>query len=49
MWFRRECCFEGTMLSLGNNVVIEPNCVIKDAEIGDNRCSCQFSHIEGAT
>jgi len=39
--------FEGTV-KLGNGVIIEPNCVIKDAEIGDGTLIRANSHIEGA-
>lgn len=39
--------FEGEV-RLGNGVVVEPNCVIKDAEIGDGTVVRANSHIEGA-
>lgn len=39
--------FEGTV-TLGDGVVIEPNCIIKDAEIGDGTVIRANSHIEGA-
>ena len=39
--------FEGTV-KLGNGVVIEPNCVIKNAEIGDGTLIRANRHIEGA-
>ncbi|MGM0481015.1 MAG: bifunctional UDP-N-acetylglucosamine diphosphorylase/glucosamine-1-phosphate N-acetyltransferase GlmU [Pseudomonadota bacterium] len=40
--------FEGDV-QLGHGVVIEPNCVIKDAHIGDGSVVRANSHIEGAT
>ncbi|MGM0525953.1 MAG: bifunctional UDP-N-acetylglucosamine diphosphorylase/glucosamine-1-phosphate N-acetyltransferase GlmU [Pseudomonadota bacterium] len=39
--------FDGNVI-LGNGVVIEPNCVIKDAVIGDGTVIRANSHIEGA-
>ncbi len=39
--------FEG-VVTLGNNVVIEPNCVIRNASIGEGSTIKAFTHIEGA-
>jgi len=39
--------FDGNVI-LGNGVVIEPNCVIKDSVIGDGTVIRANSHIEGA-
>ena len=40
--------FEGEV-TLGSNVVIEPNCIIRNSVIGDNTQIKAFSHIDGAT
>ena len=39
--------FEGKV-ELGDNVFIEPNCIIKNSKIGDNVCIKANSIIEGA-
>ncbi|MCE2028019.1 bifunctional UDP-N-acetylglucosamine diphosphorylase/glucosamine-1-phosphate N-acetyltransferase GlmU [Sessilibacter corallicola] len=39
-----NCVFIGKV-SLGNNVKIEPNCVIENCEIGDNTVIKAFSHL----
>lgn len=35
-------------VTLGNNVVIEPNCVLRDVTLGDGVRVRAFSHLEGA-
>lgn len=42
------CVFEGDV-RLGNNVVIGPHCVVKNAELGDGTQLHAFSHVERAT
>ena len=42
------CVFIGNV-SLANNVSIGPNCVIKDATIGNNTIVHPMSHLEGCT
>ncbi|WP_407275775.1 bifunctional UDP-N-acetylglucosamine diphosphorylase/glucosamine-1-phosphate N-acetyltransferase GlmU [Halothiobacillus sp. DCM-1] len=39
--------FEGAV-TLGNGVIIEPNCILKDVELGDGVRVRAFSHLEGA-
>ena len=41
-----NCIFEGCV-SLGNNVRIGPNCVIKNANIGSDTIVAAFTHIDG--
>ena len=41
------CVFEGHVV-LGNNVVIEPHCVIRNATIGDSTTIKAYSHVEQA-
>ena len=41
------CVFEGHVV-LGNNVVIEPHCVIRNATIGDGTTIKAYSHVEQA-
>jgi|UniRef100_UPI0040470D6C bifunctional UDP-N-acetylglucosamine pyrophosphorylase / glucosamine-1-phosphate N-acetyltransferase len=41
------CVFEGQVV-LGNNVVIEPHCVIRNATIGDGTIVKAYSHVEQA-
>jgi bifunctional UDP-N-acetylglucosamine pyrophosphorylase/glucosamine-1-phosphate N-acetyltransferase len=41
------CVFEGHV-ELGNNVVIEPHCVIRNATIGDGTTIKAYSHVEQA-
>ncbi|MGE0312968.1 MAG: bifunctional UDP-N-acetylglucosamine diphosphorylase/glucosamine-1-phosphate N-acetyltransferase GlmU [Lautropia sp.] len=41
------CVFEGSV-RLGNRVRIGPNCVIRDAEIGDDAEILPMTHIDGA-
>jgi len=41
------CVFEGHVV-LGNNVVIEPHCVIRNATIGDGTTVKAYSHVEQA-
>lgn len=42
-----NCIFEGDV-TLGDNVVIGPNCVIKDSRIGNGVVVKAFSHLDGA-
>jgi bifunctional UDP-N-acetylglucosamine pyrophosphorylase/glucosamine-1-phosphate N-acetyltransferase len=41
------CVFEG-QVTLGNNVVIEPHCLIRNATIGDGTTIKAYSHVEQA-
>ncbi|MDR5814772.1 bifunctional UDP-N-acetylglucosamine diphosphorylase/glucosamine-1-phosphate N-acetyltransferase GlmU [Caballeronia sp. LZ033] len=43
-----NCVFEGRV-TLGDNVTIGPNCVLRDADIGAGTRVDAFTHIEGAT
>jgi bifunctional UDP-N-acetylglucosamine pyrophosphorylase / glucosamine-1-phosphate N-acetyltransferase len=42
------CVFEGSV-TLGDNVRIGPNCVLRDAQIGNNTTVHAMSHLEGCT
>jgi bifunctional UDP-N-acetylglucosamine pyrophosphorylase/glucosamine-1-phosphate N-acetyltransferase len=43
-----NCVFEG-VVTLGNNVAIGANCVIRNTSIGDNVIIAAFSHIDSAS